>query len=489
MDMKKKIDIDPKFLADKINSFFTMSFFELAVIANDHNKDVFSVLLAQALMKSHSRGEFGTANSILQRLIEAQNKISIVDATPIKSVVRTFEEFCTKAGYPTPFPKQNEMRKFVIHEVGVRMLLGSRGYGKTDYSVLLGYCFELYLEQVSGCVQDTAIIITKSDLKNAQLMREAIRILEANDVELDVANTDAIRLVGLTGKDDSLAALTIGSASFRGRHPNRIMFDDPVTPEDTSEAVRTRAKTVYNEAFKLCSNIAIIGQPAHKFDLYEELRKTIKTMEVPHGTIPELDHDLELQRLGGVDEESIQSSYFLKVSSENASPFAKVNFIDEFPNTPSVAWIDPSFKGGDFTAMSITTGYFSGVAVYGRAIKKAWNHCIEELLTDCKKYNVKRLCIECNSLGDQPVILIRQKAKEMGISIGVSGMDSSENKHAKIVNAGTFAESIHISNKSDKIYKDQVQKYEYKAKFDDAPDSLASCLMWIGIVKPKKSGK
>ncbi len=465
-----------------------MPFFDLAVIANDHNLDAFSVILAQALMKSHGRGEASTLKLVYEMMAQAQKECAIV-TTPINSKVKTFEEFCSDAGYPAPFPKQNEMRTFIIHETGVRMLLGSRGYGKTDYTLLLGYCYELYLESSQGAVQDTAVIITKSDKKNAQLMREAVRILEANDVPLDVANSDAVRVAGLTGKDDSLAALTIGSASFRGRHPNRIMFDDPVTPEDTSEAVRERAKTVYNEAFKLCSNIAIIGQPAHKFDLYEELRKTINTMEVPHGTIPELDHDLEVQRLGGVDEESIQSSYFLKVSNENSSPFAKVNFVDDIPRTGSVAWIDPSFKGGDFTALSIVTGYFSGVGVYGRAIKKAWNHCIEEILLECKKYNVKKLCIECNSLGDQPVTLIRAKAREMGITIGVMGMDSSENKHSKIMNAGTFAESIHISNKSDKIYKDQVKMYEYKAKFDDAPDSLASCLMWIGIVKPKKSGK
>lgn len=463
-----------------------MSLFDLAVIANDQRQDSFSVLLAQALLKSHGRGEFSTAMMIVDRLMAAQEKLNTIDVTPIKSVVRTFEEFCTKAGYPAPFPKQNEMRKFVLHEDGVRMLLGSRGYGKTDYTVLLGYCYELYLEQIAGCVQDTAIIITKSDKKNAQLMREACRILENNDVELDVANSDSIRLAGLTGKDDSLAALTIGSASFRGRHPNRIMFDDPVTPEDTSEVVRVRAKTVYNEAFKLCSNIAIIGQPAHKFDLYEELRKTIKTMEVPHGTIPELDHDLALQRLGGVDEESIQSSYFLKVSNENASPFAKCGSLVDFPKSNSVAFMDPSFEGGDYTALTIATGYFSGVAVVGFVWKKAWNHCIEDALKKMEKYNVKRFCFESNSLGSQPVDLIRGMAYP---GLGVSGRKSVENKHSRIMNAGTFAENIHISSKSDKLYIDHVMKYEYKAKFDDAPDSLASCLEWIGIVKPKNKGK
>jgi len=320
-------------------------------------------------------------------------------------------------------------------------------------------------------------------------MNECKRILEDNGVELTTANASSIRVAGLIGKDDSLVAIPMGSASFRGRHPKRIMFDDPVTPEDTSEVVRARAKLIYNEAFKLCDNIVIVGQPAHRFDLYEELRKTINCMEVPHGTIPELDHDLDVQRLGGVDEDSIQASYFLKTSTENASPFSTINSIDTFPVNGAVAWIDPSFTGGDYTALSIFSSYFSGVAVVGYVRKKAWNHCIEELLLLCKKHNVKKLCIECNSLGDSPVNLIRAKVKEMGLSIGVSGKASTTEKHADIVNAGTYAESLYLSQISDKLYIDHVTKYEYKSKFDDAPDSLARGLMWIGIVKPKNANR
>jgi len=419
-------------------------------------------------------------------LIENRAELNIVDPNNIRPKKLSFTAFCEVVGYPAPYPKQIEMKDFIIHGSGVRMLLGSRGYGKTDYGELAGYCYKLYCDWYDGNVEDTCVLITKSDAKNAQLMREAERMLLAAAVPLEVANASEIRVEGLIGKDSSLVAIPMGSASFRGRHPKRIIFDDPVTPEDTSETVRARAKIIYNEAFKLCpDNIVIVGQPAHKFDLYEELRKTIKCMEVPYGTIPELDHDLEVQRLGGVDEDSIQSSYYLKVSSENSSPFATVRSIDSFPMSGSVAWIDPSFTGGDFTAMSVFSGYFSGIAVQGYVRKKAWNHCIEELLLECKKLNVKKLCIETNSLGDSPVILIRAKAKEMGLTIGVSGKSSVTEKHADIMNAGTYADSIHISKKSDKLYIEHVTKYEYKSKFDDAPDSLARGLMWVGIVKPK----
>lgn len=76
-------------------------------------------------------------------------------------------------------------------------------------------------------------------------------------------------------------------------------------------------------------------------------------------------------------------------------------------------------------------------------------------------------------------------AKTICPGLGVSGRNTTSEKHARIVNAGTFAENIHISKKSDKLYIDHVTKYEYGAKFDDAPDSLASLLEWIGLVRPK----
>lgn len=481
--------IDNKYVVEKLNEFLAMSFIELVKIANDHQRDTFSVLLATALMKSQSRGEMMTLGSAVKLLFDTRKELSIVDERLIRGPKKTYEQFCEVAGYPAPFPMQIKMKDFVIHGTGVRMMLGSRGYGKTDYCELLGYCYELYCQWYDNIIEETCILITKSDSKNAQLMREAARILEANEVPLEVANASEIRVTGLIGKDSSLVAIPMGSASFRGRHPKRIMFDDPVTPEDTSEVVRSRAKLIYNEAFKLCDNIVIVGQPAHKFDLYEELRKTIRCMEVPHGTIPELDHDLEAQRLGGVDEESIQSSYFLKVSSENSSPFAAVRFIDTFPMGGAAGFLDPSFEGGDYTALTIVAPYFSGVAVVGFVWKKAWNHCADDIMKRLKEFNVKKFCIETNSLGDMPVQLFREKSVIVLPGLGVVGRKTVENKHAKIMNAGTFADSIHISQKSDKLYIDHVTKYEYKSKYDDAPDSLASCLEWIGIVKPKHKAK
>jgi hypothetical protein len=293
-----------------------------------------------------------------------------------------------------------------------------------------------------------------------------------------------LRVIGVSGKDHSVSALTIGATSFRGRHPDLIIMDDPVTEEDVSEATRERLQRKYNELVKLCQNIAIIGQPVHVFDLYETLRPLVKTMEIPHGTIPELDHDLEAMALAGVSEKSINASYHLKVTSEAGNPLSKVSFVDRFPKGHSVAFIDPSFRGGDYTAMSIGRQHFEGIAIQGHCWKKSWDDCLSEIVRACHMYDVKKLCFETNSLGMMPLKILREQLAPLGVS--VVGKDSTGFKHSRIMAAGTFAHMIHLAKTSDRIYVQQTTKYEYGSKFDDAPDSLASLLEWIGLIRGKR---
>lgn len=402
---------------------------------------------------------------------------------PAATAATTFAQFCANAGYPLPFPKQEEMRAFVFDDNSnkARLLLGSRGYGKTDYTTILGAAYKVYQER-----DFTILIMTKSDNKNASIIEEIAKALRANGVHLEKDSAHDVRVKGLHGKDHSVSAVTVGSNAIRGRHPKLIIMDDPVTEEDVSEATRNRLQRKYNELTKLSQNIAIIGQPVHVFDLYETLRPLLKLMEVPHGTIPELDHDLVAMQLAGVSETSINASYHLKVSSDIGNPLSGVSWIDKFPAGESVAFIDPSFRGGDYTAMSVGRGYFDGIAIQGFAWKKAWADCLPDIIAACKALNIKRLCFETNALGMQPLSVLRVAFHDAGIQVGVTGRDSTGYKHSRIMAAGTFSKLIHLAKTSNRIYIDQVTKYEYGSKYDDAPDSLASLLEWIGLIKGKK---
>lgn len=390
----------------------------------------------------------------------------------------SFAEFCERAGYPPPFEKQVEMMKFGMNETNPRLLLGARGYGKTDYVVILGTAYDIYLNPLTS----TTLIMTKSKERNSAMLAEIAQACKANGMIFEKENAQSLRVSGLHGKDHSVSAVTVKTVTLRGRHPKRIILDDPVTEDDTSDATRRLVEKKYNELQKLTSNVLIIGQPAHKYDLYAKLRKLLLKMEVPHGTIKELDHDIDAQRLAGVDEASIQASYFLKIINEGATPFDNVNTMDTFPIGPSaVAFIDPSHEGGDYTAMSIVRSYMQGVAAVGFVWKKSWNHCLDDMEPLLKRFCVKRLCFETNALGDMPLDILRKTFKD----VGVVGKRSVTNKHSTIMAAGTYAHLIHLSKESHPTYLDHVIQYEYKAKFDDAPDSLARCLEWIGLIRGK----
>lgn len=395
----------------------------------------------------------------------------------------SFEQFSINAGYPKPFPKQHEMMEFGMNGDEPRLLLGSRGYGKTDYVTIMGIAYDLYRAWKKGEFP-TNLIITKSKTRNTAIIEEIEEACKCNGMTFEKANASVLRIHGIKGKDHSVEAITIKS-SMRGRHPNRVLMDDPVTDEDVSPAMRDLVKRRYDEIYKLCKNILIIGQPAHKHDLYAQLRKLIKKMEVPHGTIPELDDDLEAMKLAGVDEGSIEMSYHLRIPVDGTTPFEKIRYIDRFPvGDSAVAFIDPSHEGGDYTALTILKGYMEGVAVYGKVWKKAWNHCLDDMVEPLRKCNVRKLAFETNALGDDPIIQLRKLLAHLGI--GVIGLRSNTNKHSRIMAAGTFANLIHLSKESDQAYTKQVVEYEYKAPFDDAPDSLATCLKWIGLIKGKE---
>lgn len=407
--------------------------------------------------------------------------------------VRTFDEFCSVAGYPKPFVKQIEMQAFAFNENGEPgLLLGARGYGKTDYVTIMGVAYDLYLNGKNT----SNLIITKSKIRNTAIIEQIADALEANGVELSKRNSYCINVAGFEegsndgpkskqkkGKDYSVEAITIRS-SFRGRHPKRILMDDPVTEEDVSAAQRALVERKYSEAYKLCKNITIIGQPAHAFDLYAKLRPALKRkFEVPWGSIPELDEDLDAMRVAGIDPTSIEMSYHLRVPVTGNNPFGAIKYLDKFHNGDSVAFIDPS-EGGDYTAVSIIKGYMNGVMVQGRAWKLPWYHCLEDMIKEFKLRGVRRICFETNKFGVQPLEQLRSVLGPMGI--GVVGVNSDSNKHATIMNAGSFAHLIHLSKESDSVYTNQVVQYEFGAEFDDAPDSLARGLVWLGLVKAKK---
>ena len=399
------------------------------------------------------------------------------------NIMKSYPEYCAGVGYPAPFQKQVEMYDlaFQYRNKTPRLILGARGYGKTDYITINGSGFELLKNN-----QLKILLITKENERGKEIVAEIREGLSRQGVKFANRAKKKIRLKGCRGKEDNFTALTIRSRGLRGRHPDLIIMEDPITPEDTSETERRRVKKVYEELLKLTKNVVIIGQPVHAEDLYQELRNVIPTLEVWYGAIPELDADLAVERSAGVSEASIQASYFGVIIDDNSLPFRNIERVDYYAKN-NVMFIDPSHKGGDLTAIAI--GGFIGdvLPVVGFAFKKAWYDCLEELDAILGQFNVGRICIETNGLGELPIMQLRSA----GLS-GVMGKNHTGNKHSRIMNCASFVESLKLTQYSgasailksaNDLFIERVRKYEYNIKQDDPPDAMAGLCGMIGIIK------
>lgn len=399
------------------------------------------------------------------------------------NIMKSYPEYCAGVGYPAPFQKQVEMYDFAFQyrNKTPRLILGARGYGKTDYITINGSGFELLKNN-----QLKILLITKENERGKEIVAEIREGLSRQGVKFANRAKKKIRLKGCRGKEDNFTALTIRSRGLRGRHPDLIIMEDPITPEDTSETERRRVKKVYEELLKLSKNVVIIGQPVHAEDLYQELRNVIPTLEVWYGAIPELDADLAVERSAGVSEASIQASYFGVIIDDNSLPFRNIERVDYYAKN-NVMFIDPSHKGGDLTAIAI--GGFIGdvLPVVGFAFKKAWYDCLEELDAILGQFNVGRICIETNGLGELPIMQLRSA----GLS-GVMGKNHTGNKHSRIMNCASFVESLKLTQYSgasailksaNDLFIERVRKYEYNIKQDDPPDAMAGLCGMIGIIK------
>lgn len=396
-----------------------------------------------------------------------------------------FAQFCERHAYPRPYPKQVEMAEFVQGS-GPRLVLGSRGYGKTDYAVICAPAW-----QILHNPQDTYLILTKEKARGTEIISEIARILTEEGVTLAKSSSLRLVLAGHTGKDPNVAVLPLRSKSFRGRHPKHIICDDLITPDDVSKAERDKVEAVRAELMKLTENVCFIGQPAHAKDVYAKLRNLpgVKKLEVPYGSIPQLDVNLDAQRAAGISETSIQASYFLQIGEAERMPFSGVEYVDFFPSGTSTGFIDPSHEGVDYTAMAIGAMNFDRFIVAGFAWPKAWDDCLEDILSVIKAYRVACFAFETNGLGKHPVILLRR----MGAR--VDEWKSTENKHGRILNAATGKQFIKLAQylppelqtpafrQAQQTFNNMVLDYEYKAEHDDAPDALANLMKYVGLVK------
>ena len=145
------------------------------------------------------------------------------------------------------------------------------------------------------------------------------------------------------------------------------------------------------------------------------------------------------------------------------------------------AFLDPSFKGGDSTAISFLGKYDNELCVWGYSVKAAWNRATDTIIELLARYEPDYFYYEDNSLGTVPQDIFAERG------VNAIAHTTLGNKEARIYKvAGFVAHRAHlITNLCNTEYINTVLKYNDDAEYDDAPDSLASVIIKSGLISEK----
>lgn len=142
------------------------------------------------------------------------------------------------------------------------------------------------------------------------------------------------------------------------------------------------------------------------------------------------------------------------------------------------AFLDPSFKGGDFTALSFLGKQGNSLLCWGKAWREPWNMCLDRIKAEITRTPPHYFWYEDNSLGTVPQQMLAQ------IGVNCIGHMSTGVKENRIFKSAAFVKDrmkmvVPLCNSA---YITQTKSYSMEADNDDAPDSLASALIKCGII-------
>lgn len=147
-----------------------------------------------------------------------------------------------------------------------------------------------------------------------------------------------------------------------------------------------------------------------------------------------------------------------------------------------VAFLDPSFKGGDFTALTFIAQVRGYVFAWGFCFHHSWNVAIDQIAEKINTFPVTEFYYEDNGVGTAPQDYF-----------AVRGIDATPrttlgNKHDRIFRVGAFLSLMRlrfVGNWSNQEWLTQTKKFNKDAEYDDAPDSLTNAAVRGGIVSDK----
>ncbi|CAH1521296.1 Terminase_3 domain-containing protein [Vibrio owensii] len=166
-------------------------------------------------------------------------------------------------------------------------------------------------------------------------------------------------------------------------------------------------------------------------------------------------------------------------------PFAETPVVeadeDDKP-PPCVAFLDPSYKGGDYTSLSFIAQVRGFVFAWGFCFHQSWNAAIDQIAEKLNSFPYVEFYYEDNGVGTAPQDYF-----------AVRGIDATPrttlgNKHDRIFRVGAFLNLMNlrfVSTWSNQEWITHNKKFNKDAEYDDGPDSLTNAAVRGGVVSDK----
>lgn len=207
--------------------------------------------------------------------------------------------------------------------------------------------------------------------------------------------------------------------------------------------------------------------------------------KIYHINIFHLDPEFQDSQLLQQAEDERGEIYFAHVWEGAAShkvdgyPFAEMKEVN-YSGIPvaHTCFLDPSFSGGDFTAITFIGVIDGQLCAWGYCFKLGWLRCLPQIVELCKKFKCQNNFYESNALDIVPKELFAEQGLDFTARISLG------NKENRIYKAAAYTahRTKLISNHSNTAYIDNILKYQDGEPHDDAPDSFASAMIVSGII-------
>lgn len=351
-----------------------------------------------------------------------------------------------------------------------RALLASRDKGKSQIVSILGSAWQIY--------RNRSVKIGIMSFKHAnaaKLVDRVVEILMSFGIALRHTNDGYYTA---ENKDHTPSLMAMGlNTTVRGMHFDYLVMDDPLTVnEQFSKKYIDRSRYFMNEGSSIARRIILIGQLLTRNDLYYDAfgntGNAYHLIQSWHGDIPELDKDLEYE-LRAIGKKDVARNYLGYIDDEEEAIFQSIEFDESLPQGDVYAFIDPSAKGNDYTAVAIGWIYDARLVIYGKIFKKHWGGCLDDIIFLVK--NCRIVYYE-----DNQGRALGRFLHDAGVrSVGVT---STANKIAKIygLRALVLQDRLRISNSMDSEAVMQVKNWTEAAEHDDLPDAIAMLVQKIG---------